>query len=94
MARQHFHKLYESECQFASQHKMAIQTLKYFVFGTFKDLVQRRITSLHFLRSSFQNLIFCEISWLTSRNIFIYFNLKFFFYLQKELVFLFNYVAL
>ena len=32
------------------------------------DPVQKRLTFLHFLASSFQNAIFCEVLWLTSRE--------------------------
>ena len=32
------------------------------------DLVPKRMTLLHFFTSSFQNVIFCEILWLSSRK--------------------------
>ena len=57
------------------------------------DPVQKRMAFLYSLISFFQNLIFCEILWLTPIKK-LHVRIRLNFYLQKKAGLLGNYVAL
>ena len=57
------------------------------------DPIQKRMAFLYFLISFFQNLIFCEILWLTPIKK-LHVRIRLNFYLQKKAGLLGNYVAL